>query len=117
MTFRTVARAAMSVLAIVLAVAFRAPSSAQDQSNTLAVTVEESESAFTLKNGIVIARVSKRTGDLTSLAYMGQETLTDRSGHAGGYWSHDTTGGKETIARVTIDPRANGGARSEVSVK
>jgi rhamnogalacturonan endolyase len=117
MTFKTVARAAMRLLAIMLVVAFRAPSSAQDQSNTSAVTVEESESAFTLKNGIVIAQVSKRTGDLTSLKYKGQETLTDKSGHAGGYWSHDTTGGKETIAPVTIDPRANGGARGEVSVK
>jgi rhamnogalacturonan endolyase len=81
------------------------------------VTIEDSASAFTLSNGIVIARVSKRTGDLTSFLYKGTETLNDRSGHAGGYWSRDMAGGKETIARVTIDPSANGGARGEVSVK
>jgi rhamnogalacturonan endolyase len=43
--------------------------------------------------------------------------LTDKSGHAGGYWSDDTTGGKETLTRITIDPKSNGGARGEVSVK
>src|SRR5439155_22300209 len=90
---------------------------AQDELNAPAVAVEEDQSSFTLSNGIVTARVSKRSGDLTSLQYRGLETLTDKSGHAGGYWSHDTTGGKETITRVTIDPRDNGGGRGEVSVK
>lgn len=52
-----------------------------------------------------------------SLEYKGLEVLTDKSGHAGGYWSHDTTGGQKTVSRVTIDPRANGGERGEVSVK
>src|SRR6185503_2911323 len=47
----------------------------------------------------------------------GTEMLTDKSGHAGGYWSHDATGGSDLIARVTIDPKANRGARGEVSVK
>jgi rhamnogalacturonan endolyase len=81
------------------------------------VTIDDDPSAFTLSNGIVTARVSKRSGDLMSLKYKGTETLNDRSGHAGGYWSHDTTGGKETVTRVTIDPRSNGGERGEVSVK
>ena len=71
------------------------------------VTVEDGPSAFTLSNGIVTARVSRRSGDLTSLRYKDTETLNDRSGHAGGYWSHDTTGGKETLARVSIDPKSN----------
>jgi rhamnogalacturonan endolyase len=82
-----------------------------------AVAVDDDPAAFTLSNGIVTARVSKRSGDLTSLRFRGTETLNDRSGHAGGYWSHDTTGGKETVARVTIDPGSNGGERGEVSVK
>lgn len=82
-----------------------------------AVTVAEDAASFTLANGTITARVSKRSGDLTSLQYKGRETLESRSGHAGAYWSHDTTGGKETIARVTIDPTANGGERGEVSVK
>lgn len=81
------------------------------------VTVSETETNFTLDNGVVTASVSKRSGDLTSLLYKGREVLTDKSGHAGGYWSDDTTGGQETITRITIDPKANGGARAEVSVK
>ena len=81
------------------------------------VTVTQDESHFTLANGTITARVSKQSGDLTSLQFRGTEMLTDKSGHAGGYWSHDTTGGVDTIARVTIDPKANDGARAEVSVK
>lgn len=82
------------------------------------VTVTETREAYTLSNGIVTAMVSKRTGDLLSMTYKGTETVEkDSGGHSGGYWSHDTTGGKETIARVSIDPSANGGARGEVSVK
>jgi rhamnogalacturonan endolyase len=81
------------------------------------VTVQENDAAFTLSNGIVTARVLKRNGDLISLAYRGTETLTDQSGRAGGYWSHDASGGMRTITRVTIDPKANGGERAEVSVK
>src|SRR5438093_1309134 len=73
--------------------ALATPAWAQDESNAAAVTVEEDQSSFTLSNGIVTARVSKRSGDLTSLRYKGLETLTDKSGHAGGYWSHDTIGG------------------------
>ena len=81
------------------------------------VTVFETETNFTLDNGIVTASVSKRSGDLTSLRYKGREVLTDQSGHAGGYWSHDTTGGTETITKITIDPKSNGSERGEVSVK
>src|SRR5262245_14457767 len=82
-----------------------------------AVTVVEDADTYTLANSIVTARVSKRSGDLTSLRFKGLELLTDKSGHAGGYWSHDTTGGARTLTRVTIDPRSNGGARGEVSVQ
>jgi len=81
------------------------------------VTVTESETEFTLANEVLTARVSKRSGDLVSLAHRSVEMLTDKSGHPGGYWSHDTTGGQETRTRITIDPRGNGGARGEVSVK
>ncbi len=81
------------------------------------VTVTESDAAFVLSNGVVTARVLKRNGDLASLLFHGAEMLTDKSGHAGAYWSHDTTGGTELITRITLDPAANGGARGEVSVK
>jgi rhamnogalacturonan endolyase len=84
---------------------------------TARVSVSEDDSSFTLSNGIVTARVLKSNGDIRSLQYKGTEILTDRSGHAGGYWSHDTTGGKSVVTRVTIDPAGNGGERAEVSVK
>ncbi len=114
--------AATAVRALVIAMtgALSSPCLAQDKSiaaTEISVVLEEDQTAFTLKNGIVTARVSKRSGDLMSLEYKGFEVLTDKSGHAGGYWWHDTTGGQETIARVTIDPRASGGRRGEVSVK
>lgn len=102
---------------VVLVTAFPVPCRADDKPNVGHVKVQEDRSTFTLSNSIVTARVSKRSGDLTSLQYKGTETLADQSGHAGAYWSHDTTGGKETLARITIDPRLNGGERGEVSVK
>jgi rhamnogalacturonan endolyase len=80
------------------------------------VTLEEDDASYALSNGILSARISKQSGDLTSLVYQGIETLTDRSGHAGGYWSHDARSERQT-RKVTIDPSTNGGARAEVSVK
>jgi rhamnogalacturonan endolyase len=81
------------------------------------VSVRENDNSFTLTNGIVTARILKSSGDIRSLQYKGTEILTDQSGHAGGYWSHDTTGGKAVVTKVTIDPAGNGGERAEVSVK
>jgi rhamnogalacturonan endolyase len=79
--------------------------------------VSEDQDSFTMTNGTVTARVLKRNGDLISLQFKGIETLTDQSGHAGAYWSHDASGGVKTFTRVTIDPATNGGDRAEVSVK
>jgi rhamnogalacturonan endolyase len=81
------------------------------------VKIGEDDSSFTISNGIITAKISKRNGDMTSLIYKGTETLTDKSGHAGAYWSHDTTGGINTVTKITIDPKSNGGRRGEVSVK
>ena len=91
------ARPVRQAAAILFAVAFSTLLSARENALGQTVTIDDDPSAYTLSNGIVTARVSKRSGDLTSLRYKGTETLNDRSGHAGGYWSHDTTGGKETI--------------------
>lgn len=82
-----------------------------------AVRVSEGADAFTLDNGIVRARVSKRSGDIISLEYKGLEMLSAESGHPFGYWSHDTSGGIDTVTAITINPAANGGERAEVSVK
>ncbi len=81
------------------------------------VTIQEDDASYTLSNGIVTAHISKRSGDLTSLQFNGTETLTDQSGHAGAYWSHDVSGGVKTIDQITIDPATNAGDRAEVSVK
>jgi rhamnogalacturonan endolyase len=81
------------------------------------VTISESATAFTLDNGIVTARVSKRSGDLTSLTYKRLEMLDTGPGPAvGGYWSHNTARG-EVTARITIDPDSNDGTRGEISIK
>ena len=98
-----------------LAMMLLSPAGAAEQAAP--VTLQENETSFTLSNGIVTAQVLKRNGDIRSMTYKGVEMFTDRSGHAGGYWSHDASGGKEIVARVTIDPATNGGARAEVSVK
>jgi rhamnogalacturonan endolyase len=88
-----------------------------DDGATTRVVVTEDATSFTLSNGIVTAHVSKVAGDLSSLQYKGTEILTDQSGRAGGYWSHDASGGVKTLAQITIDPKDNAGARGEVSVK
>lgn len=80
------------------------------------VEIAETEDSFTLANGIVTAKVSKRSGDLTSLKYKGLEILDTTSGRPWGYWSHDTVRGERTT-RITIDPKSNNGSRGEVSVK
>src|SRR5687767_3335027 len=66
------------------------------------VSIRETDSEFLLSNGVLTARVLKKNGDLASLKFNDTETLTDKSGHAGAYWSHDTTGGKELITKITI---------------
>jgi len=87
------------------------------QGQPTSVNVTEDSNSFTMSNGIVTVRILKTNGDIRSLQYKGTEILTDKSGHAGGYWSHDTTGGKSVVTKVTIDPTRNGGERAEVSVK
>src|SRR5271163_3128365 len=79
------------------------------------VTVVEDTSTFTLANGIVTAKISKRSGDLVSLKYQNLEML-GASGHAGGYWSHAASSSR-TTASITIDPKTNNGDRAEVSIK
>lgn len=94
-----------------------APAEAKADAESQAAAIVESDSAFVISNGNLTARILKRSGDLRSLKYKGVEVLTDRSGHAGGYWSHDTVGGQEVQTRVTIDPASNDGERVEVAVK
>ena len=109
-------------------------------SASAAVTVSEDDTSVTLDNGIVSALISKKSGDLISMKFKGMEMLatimkpdgtpdlqTDPPGantrgfapftdHQYGFWSHDTTS-PHTVSKITIDPKSNGGARAEVSVK
>jgi rhamnogalacturonan endolyase len=82
------------------------------------VTLTSTEQAFTLDNGLLAARIQKRTGTLVSLRYHGLEMLAQgQAGANGGYWS--AVGRSQTGPRwaglVRIDPRNNGGARVEIS--
>src|ERR1700759_2042805 len=81
-----------------------------------AVTVSETDSGFQLDNGIVVAQVAKRSGDLLSLKYQGLEMLDNVSQRQPGYWSHNTARGQPQT-RITINPKSNDGARAEVSIK
>lgn len=105
--------AVLALLAMVL-VALPITASAEEGGS---VTLHEEANTFILSNGTVTATILKTNGDIRSLKYKGTEVFTDQSGHAGGYWSHDTTGGKDLVTKVTISPVDNGGERAEVSVK
>ncbi len=80
------------------------------------VGVSENESSFALDNGLVRVTTSKSSGDLTSLRFKGLEMLSAASGRSAAYWSHNAERGRRS-ARVTVDPKANGGKRAEVSIK
>jgi rhamnogalacturonan endolyase len=117
---------------------------AQQKSSGGGVTLQEDDSAYILANGIVAARIDKHSGDLLSLKYKGDEMLATITGpdglpdvtidkpgtnkrggyatnrfidHQYGFWSHDTDGPNGSTAKVTIDPRSNGGSRGEVDIK
>ena len=79
------------------------------------VTVSESDTAYTLDNGIISVQVAKRSGDLISLTYKKLEML-DTGSHQPAYWSHNAARGQQ-VDRVTIDPNSNGGERGEISIK
>jgi rhamnogalacturonan endolyase len=76
------------------------------------VTVSETPDGYMLDNGVIAARIDKRSGRVASLLYNGIETLS----RTGGYWSHSPASQK-MIDAITIDPKANGGQRGEVSMK
>jgi rhamnogalacturonan endolyase len=83
---------------------------------TPVVTVSENGGFFTLDNGIVSARIAKNSGDLISLTYKNLEMLDTKSGRAVAYWSHNASHG-QVSSQITINPKANGGERGEVSIQ
>jgi rhamnogalacturonan endolyase len=81
------------------------------------VRLSQDDSAFTLDNGIVSARVSRRAGELIALEYQGMNLIKR------GYWSQvgraDSGAdvawfGSKRSNSVSIDPAQNGGQRAEV---
>lgn len=81
----------------------------------LPVTLTDEGATFALSNGIVTAKISKRSGGLTSIVYNKLEILSGGS-HDSGYWSHAASSEK-ILQRITIDPKNNEGQRAEVSIK
>ncbi len=81
-----------------------------------AVTLTEDGNFFTLANGLVSARIEKKSGNLAALQYHDLDLLA----HGGGYWSFAGAAGhygSQLSASVRTDPKSNGGARAEVACK
>ncbi len=79
------------------------------------VTIVENRDSFVLANGLVTARISKKSGQLDSVQYRDLDLL--RGGR--GYWSFSGSGDRMSglpSATVRTDPTANDGARGEVAV-
>jgi len=83
------------------------------------VAITDEGNTYLLNNGIVAARVNKRSGELIQVIYKG----VDRAGHdqgAVGVWEQDPSGAAASgglTQSITIDPTKNGGERGEVSIK
>jgi rhamnogalacturonan endolyase len=80
------------------------------------VTITDAADSYTLANGIITAKILKRSGSLSSLLYKGVEMLHADARHPSGYWSHAATSTKMATS-ITIDPKTNAGQRAEVSIK
>lgn len=80
------------------------------------VSISQDETSFTLDNGIITARVSKRSGNLTELIYKQYQMFDRGNASSGGYWSYDVSRDQRS-SRITIDPATNDGQRGEVCVK
>src|SRR5882757_10023030 len=86
---------------------------AQTQAADAPVSVKSDEQNYTLSNGIVTAKISRWSGNLSSLVYNGTETLD--GGNSSGYWSHSAAG-NNGYDEISIDPKKNNGEMGEVSV-
>src|SRR4051812_19632888 len=111
-----------SCMLLAIAIAGMAPNGvARGQAAQPNVTLSEDALAYTLDNGIVTARVDKKSGDLVSMKFKNTEVLAtivgadglpdmqaDPAGQNGrgfgpftdhqyGFWSHDAMGPRNTI--------------------
>ena len=76
------------------------------------VTLAEDAAAYTLANGVVTAKVSKRSGDLVSLKYKDLELLAGGSGHAYAYWSHSAASPKTVRQFGPRGPKSSAGVNA-----
>ncbi|BCM93647.1 rhamnogalacturonate lyase [Abditibacteriota bacterium] len=104
------------ITALAIGALFIGARASHAQNNSAPVSVTEDANNYTISNGIVTAKIVKRSGDLASLVYQDIESLDATSGHAGGYWSHSAVS-PNTTNGITINPADNGGERGEVSIK
>lgn len=110
------ARCLHSGLLVCLAMAGPPPASGRSAPDQ-PVSLQQTDTVFTLANAFVTARIDRRSGDLVSLSYRGVEVLGSGSGHPFAYWSHSPARSPHLSSMPTIDPARNGGERAEVSVK
>ncbi|MEO7310344.1 MAG: polysaccharide lyase family protein [Chitinophagaceae bacterium] len=95
---------------------------AQKKTAAAPVTVTDDGPTFTLSNGIITAKVNKRSGDLVSVKTSGTitpniELMGYVSGHHAGYWEQSPAMAAREVTAITIDPATVNGERGEVSVK
>ncbi|MGA2232828.1 MAG: polysaccharide lyase family protein [Tepidisphaeraceae bacterium] len=84
------------------------------------VTLTEDAQFYTLANGILVAKIDKRSADLASLNYHGLEMLQSGEGRTNGYWSLPGTTmnfGSRHVASIHANPADNGGDRATVGVQ
>jgi len=83
------------------------------------VRVFEDDNTFTLENGLLTARIAKRSGTLVSLRYRGLELMASGAGSTGGYWSYvgRLQSGDRHDASIRTRPSQTGGALAEVSCR
>lgn len=81
------------------------------------VVLSQTDTAFTLRNGLVTAMIDKASGSLVSLQYKGNQML-GTGNLSSGYWSmpgtHYRFGSRRSVV-VVEDPKNHGGDRATVS--
>jgi len=80
------------------------------------VTIRESVDNYVMENGIIETVISRKSGSIMSIKYLGKDLLVPRDSGPSAMWSHDATSA-DMIYKVTIDPAKNNGERGEISIK
>jgi rhamnogalacturonan endolyase len=85
------------------------------------VTIKDEGNTYLLANGIVSARINKRTGGLINLYYKELEVTGHKQSRGdAGSWEQDPSAAAKVgglSQSITIDPAKNNGERAEISIK